>query len=196
MKALKLALASVAMATAMPLAAQVQMGMEGPTFLQALRDRDDAKAMEMLTANPRIVNYRDPNGETALLTAIGRRDEQWTGYLLNQGADPNLASRDGDTPLILASRLGFDTAVEWLIGLNAKVNDKNRTGETALIAAVRGRQARAVKVLLENGADPDISDSAQGYSAREYATRDTRNRELLKLIEGAKSKKPAVGPTR
>ena len=27
----------------------------------------------------------------ALIVAIARRDDEWTGFLLNQGADPNLA---------------------------------------------------------------------------------------------------------
>ena len=180
---LKLALAAAAVGIAVPAAAQVQLGMEGSTMLQALRDRDDAKAAELLTANPRLANYRDTNGETPLLLSISRRDEQWTGYLLNQGADPNLAARNGDTPLILAARVGFDTAVDWLLSMDARVNEKNRAGETALIAAVQQRRGGVVKVLLEHGADPDITDSAQGYSARDYAKRDTRNRDLLKMIE-------------
>ena len=182
---LKLALAAAAVGIAVPAAAQVQLGMEGSTMLQALRDRDDAKAAELLTANPRLANYRDTNGETPLLLSISRRDEQWTGYLLNEGADPNLAARNGDTPLILAARVGFDTAVDWLLSMEARVNEKNRAGETALIAAVQQRRSGVVKVLLEHGADPDITDSAQGYSARDYAKRDTRNRDLLKMIEAA-----------
>lgn len=189
---LKVALAALAVGTAVPSAAQAQLGMEGPTFLQALRDRDYSKAVELLTANPRIVNYRDTNGETPLLLAVGRRDEQWAGYLLNQGADPNLAARNGDTPLIVAARAGFDTGVEWLLSMDAKVNEKNRAGETALIAAVQQRQPSVVKILLQRGADPDITDSAQGYSARDYARRDTRNRDLLKMIEAAGAKKRAT----
>ena len=61
-------------------------------------------------------------------------------------------------------------------------------GETALIVAVQQRQVPIVKLLLAAGADPDQADSAAGYSARDYAKRDNRSREILKLIEAKKPK--------
>jgi ankyrin repeat protein len=61
-------------------------------------------------------------------------------------------------------------------------------GETALIVAVQQRHTEIVKLLLAAGADPDRSDSAAGYSARDYAKRDTRSRDMLKLIEAKKPK--------
>jgi uncharacterized protein len=64
-------------------------------------------------------------------------------------------------------------------------------GETALILAVQQRQLEAVRLLLAKGADPDKKDAAAGYSARDYATRDTRNRDILGAIESAKKAIPA-----
>jgi ankyrin repeat protein len=61
-------------------------------------------------------------------------------------------------------------------------------GETPLIVAVQRRNLPLVKLLLQHGANPDKSDSAQGYSARDYAKRDNRSPELLRAIE---AKKPA-----
>ena len=46
--------------------------------------------------------------------------------------------------------------------------------------------------LLDAGANPDRSDAAAGYSARDYATRDPRAREILKLIEDKKPKAAAA----
>ena len=51
-------------------------------------------------------------------------------------------------------------------------------GETPLIVAVQQRQPPIVKLLLAAGADPDKTDSAAGYSARDYAKRDSRAREI------------------
>jgi hypothetical protein len=48
------------------------------------------------------------------------------------------------------------------------------------------RQAPMVKFLMSKGANPDKTDTAAGYSARDYAKRDSRNPELLRLIEAAK----------
>lgn len=167
-----------------PAAAQTGYGYEGGKFVGAVRDRDGSKALELLEARgPTILNARDEKGETALIVAISARDDVWSLFLLQQGADPNLAARNGDTPLIAAARIGFLEAAGQLLRRKVKVDAANRMGETALIIAVQQRQARMVKLLLDAGANPDKADSAAGYSARDYARRDTRSREILKLIE-------------
>ncbi|HEX6218727.1 MAG TPA: ankyrin repeat domain-containing protein, partial [Sphingomicrobium sp.] len=139
---------------------------------------------------PTLVNARDVNGDTALIVAVARRDDTWTAFLLSNGADPNLANRKGDTPLTTAARVGYLQGAEWLLTKRARVDEANKMGETPLILAVQARQAPLVKFLLSKGADPDRTDSAAGYSARDYARRDNRNPELLRLIETAK--KPAT----
>jgi ankyrin repeat protein len=61
-------------------------------------------------------------------------------------------------------------------------------GETPLIVAVQQRQASMVRVLLAAGANPDRPDSAAGLSARDYAARDGRSREIIQMIEAKKPK--------
>ena len=167
-------------------------GFDGQKFVQAVRERDGNEAMELLQARgPTILNARDEKGETALIVAISRRDDLWAMFLLSEGADPNLSARNGDTPLIAAARVGFVDAAEQLLARRVKVDAANRMGETPLIVAVQQRQAPMVRLLLDAGADPDRTDSAAGYSALDYAKRDTRARDILKLIESAKSKQRA-----
>ena len=162
-------------------------------FIKAVKDSNADKAIQILSAQPKgIVNTRDDDGNTGLIIAISRSDEQWTGFMLNKGADPNLGGKSGDTPLIAASRVGFEQAVEWLLSLGAKVDADNKMGETPLIIAVQQRQLPIVRVLLRAGADPDKSDAAAGYSARDYARRDPRAREILKMIEDKKPKAAAA----
>ena len=183
--------ALAALLLAAPAGAQTS-GFEGQKFVQAVRDRDATEALELLrTRGPTVINARDEKGETALIVAILRRDSSWTGHLLTEGADPNLPARNGDTPLIAAARVGFRDAVDWLIELGAKVDLDNRMGETPLIVAVQSRHTPIVRELLERGANPDKTDSAAGYSARDYAKRDNRGGEILRLIE-AKKPKPAA----
>ena len=66
-------------------------------------------------------------------------------------------------------------------------------GETALITAVQQRQTPIVRLLLNAGADPDKADHAAGYSARDYAQRDNRARDILQLIQ---AKRPKAAPAR
>jgi ankyrin repeat protein len=195
----KLVFAILSAAVLVPLAAPVaaQMGggpgYQGLSFVQAVKERDGDKAQQALGDNPTpaIINARDGDGNTALIIAVARRDPEWTGFLLNKGADPDLAAqKSGDTPLIIAARIGFDQAVSWLLSMGAKVDETNKMGETALIAAVQQRQIPIIRLLLSAGADPDKTDTAQGFSARDYAQRDTRSREILNLIN-AKKPKPA-----
>ena len=163
------------------------MGLDGENFVKAVRDRDGGKAHALLdTHGATIVDAKDGRGDTALLVAVARRDDSWTGLLLQNDADPNAANRDGDTPLIAAARVGYENGARWLLSRKAKVDQANRMGETPLIVAVQQRHADLVKLLLSKGADPDKADSAAGYSARDYAKRDSRNPELLRLIEANK----------
>jgi ankyrin repeat protein len=155
-------------------------------FVDAVNGKDGDKATELLTDHPTVINSRDGSGNTALLITINRNDSTWTGFLLGKGADPNLPGVGGDTPLIAAARIGFEDAAEWLIGLGAKIDAPNKMGETPLIIAVQQRNTKLVRLLLEHGANPDRSDAAAGYSARDYAKRDTRSRDILALIQSAK----------
>ena len=195
---LRLGLAMALAALATPLSAQSLInGSEGEAFLKALEERDNNKALPMVSdVDMRVVNYRGYKGETGLHIVTRQRQLDWVGFLLQKGANPNIGNADGDTPLIVASRIGFEEAARFLLQYKANVDAMNRRGETALIVAVQQRQPRMVELLMKSGADPDKTDHAAGYSARDYAKRDTRNPGLLKLIETtASTKKKVAGPS-
>ena len=188
MKLLNITLATAALALlSAPAVAQLGSN-DGFDFITAVQKRDGDKATELVEKHPTIIDTKDDKGDTGLIIAIRGDDTDWTGFLLRKGADPNLAGAGGDTPLIAAAKTGFDQAVGWLLGLGAKVDMTNRKGETPLIIAVQQRDERMVKALLDAGADPDHTDSIAGYSARDYASRDPRARDILKLIENKKPK--------
>ena len=82
------------------------------------------------------------------------------------------------------------------VAIGANVDVGNRRGETALIVAVQQRQPQIVEMLLRAGANPDKADFAAGYTARDYAKRDSRSKELIRLIETVKStRRKAAGPS-
>lgn len=175
-----------AVATAMlatsPVAAQFS---DSYNFLKAVKERKGEEAEKFL-AEPGtvIINTRDgTTGETALHIVIQRRDSTWLGYLLQKGANPNLADKKGMTPLMLATQLGYVEGIETLMRKKAMVDQTNRSGETALILAVQLRNSEAVRALLKAGANPDKKDSRAGYSARDYAKQDGRASAIAAIIE-------------
>ena len=192
MHALKYALAALAAASlAVPATAQ-DGGYDGAQFVKAIQEGKSDDAVKLFKAKPSLVNARDFNGQTALVAAIDVRDDQWAGYLLQQGADPNLPGTGRETPLMAAARRGLPQVVDWLIQLGAKVDAENNRGETALIVAVQNvqeGQIPIVQALLDAGADPDKADSAQGYSARDYARQKNRVPKLLQIIEAKRPKR-------
>ena len=175
-----------------------QMGSDGEAFLTAIREQDGAQATEIERRQAgAVVNYRGYGGSTPLTVATARRSLTYVGFLLGKGANPDLADRKGDTALLIAARSGFIEGVDRILAAGARVDVANRQGETPLIVAVQARQAAVVRKLLEAGANADKADFAAGYSARDYARRDTRNRDLLRLIETIKpTRRPVAGPTR
>ena len=185
----------LAMTAAAPAAAQ-DIGSDGDHFLTAVKEGNGSKAMELAEApGSTVVNYRGVDGNAALHLAARAKNGNWISYLLGKGADPNIGDKNGDTPMILATRLGYSEGVARLLMRRAQVDKTNKLGETALIVAVQQRQPGIVRMLLEAGANPDKADYAAGYSARDYAKRDTRSAELLRLIESVKTAKPkAMGP--
>lgn len=186
MRALRIvAVAGLLLGLGAPASAQLA---DSVAFVEAVRQSDGNKVSELLEKRPSgLLDSRAENGETALTLVLGRRDEQWTAFLLSKGANPNLPGRNGDTPLIVAARVGYADAIDWLLSVDAKVEADNRMGETPLIVAVQQRQPAIVRALLGAGADPDNADFA-GYSARDYASRDPRARDILKLIDSTRPK--------
>jgi ankyrin repeat protein len=164
MNSLKRAVVAVAAACLSAAAGAQAGGYDGAQFVNAIESGKTDEAVKLIQGNPGLVNARNSNGQTALVAAISKRDDGWTGYLLTHDADVNLPSGSGETPLIAAARIGFDDA----------------------IVAVQGRHTGIVRMLVNAGANPDKTDSVQGYSAREYAKRDTRSPELLRIIEAKK----------
>jgi ankyrin repeat protein len=194
-KPLRFAICLIALAAAaVPAAAQMSGGYDGYSFVEAVRKSDSDKALQLLNSHPTgLINAKAADGQTALIVALARSDDTWAAFLINKGADPNLAGKGGDTPLITAARVGFSDAVDWLLAAGARVDTANRMGETPLIVAVQQRQPAVAQLLLNRGANPDKADSAAGYSARDYAARDPRARDILRMIE---AKKPKAAPAK
>jgi ankyrin repeat protein len=186
---------------AVPGAASAQFSSQSHDFLDHVRKKEGREVTDAL-AKPgtTIINTQDiTTGESALHSAAARKDALWISFLLGKGADPNLRDAKGQTPLVVASDLGFVEGVDLMIQNGARVEEVNTTGETPLIAAVHRRDVPMMRLLLKAGASPDRADSS-GRSARDYAKVDRSSTMLLAEIDAAAKNKrgnggPSYGPT-
>jgi ankyrin repeat protein len=100
--------------------------------------------------------------------------------LLQSGADPKLATKEGNTALLFAAGVGYRDkntrgteaeaveAVQVCLDRGMDINQKNSREETALHGAA-GRGADAiVQFLVEHGAKLDAK-SKQGFTPLDYA---------------------------
>ena len=116
-------------------------------FLEAVRKKEGKEVTDMLAVpGSTLVNTKDvSSGDTPLHIVVARRDLTWVQFLAAKGANVNARNNKGETPLQLASNLGFSEGVEILLKLGAKVDEPNATGETApkpnAHAAIRHRNS-------------------------------------------------------
>lgn len=157
-------------------------------FLKAVRDRDGAKATDLLgKGSPTLIDTPDGNtGERGVHIVVKERDMSWLAFLIQKGARIDLKDGQGNTPLMLAARLGNLDAARLLIARGAQINAANSLGETPLIMAVQRRDVAMTRLLLTQGADATKRDIASGMSARDYAVRDGRSEAVIKLMDEIK----------
>jgi len=178
----------------------------GASVLAIAASVNNLEVARLLVAKGADVNTTDELGYTPLGNAVsaGNRSAELTGLLLDHGAKVNVASGDTVeivkngkirigwmTPLLLAVPQAEYPVVEMLVKAGAKVNAKDIRGLTplALAVATDHADARIVRYLLENGADPKIV-SEDGETVLDWA-RKYRNPEVMRALGMAPEKLPA-----
>jgi ankyrin repeat protein len=177
------------------------LGMASPTSLTLPRKivaalyRKDFKALKRFLNKDTIKLGDEDDGRTLLMLACGVEDGlELVRFLIEQGADVNLADTGGCTALHFAV-IDFRKEVSrLLLECGADPNAQDDSGWTPLHHLIRGPNFKVLLAmdLLRYGADPHQDDAAH-ESPRDAAEREGED-DLLALLSKQKTSRKKRRP--
>jgi uncharacterized protein len=124
-----------------------------PGLVFALQSQSPKSSM-VLAKHPKTnLNSTNQHGESALMLAAINNQLELAQLLIERGADVNKA---GWTPLHYAAVRGHRQMMRLLIENDAYIDSESPNGSTPLMMAASSESPLAVKLLLEEGADPTL----------------------------------------
>ena len=133
------------------------------------------------------VNQLNKKGESALMLAALKGNQQIAEKLIKKGGDVN---KTGWTPLHYAATGGWVPIVNLLLENSAYIDAGSSNGTTPLMMAAMYGTSAAVNFLLQEGADPAIKNQ-QGLTALDFAQKGNRPDAIKAIATALKSKHPA-----
>jgi hypothetical protein len=142
-------------------------------------------------------NWIDPTGSTAFWRAAQADDVKAMEVLKAGGADPNMPSKIGTTPLMVAAGLGWSAnysttsptrlaAIQYCMSQGADVNAKDTLGYTPLHGAAFVGDLKNIQYLVDHGAKIDAKTKA-GDTVADLANgpfeKSLPNPEAVALLE-------------
>ncbi|OOG57513.1 ankyrin repeat domain-containing protein [Polaromonas sp. C04] len=129
------------------------------------------KAAQALLDAPKIdVNVRNQQDESPLMIAALKGELDMVRELIAKGADVN---KPGWAPLHYAATGGHLEIMSLLLDNSAYIDAASPNGTTPLMMAASYGTPAAVKLLLDEGADPTLKNQ-KGLSAINFAQRANR----------------------
>ncbi|MFT6765801.1 MAG: ankyrin repeat protein [Alteromonas naphthalenivorans] len=102
----------------------------------------------LYAVKPELINTRDKNGDTWLTNAIKTNNVQALMWLFRQNFNPDIADKDGYTPLMLFTNDEAIPLVTVILDKNADPDLQDPEGNTALMYAIRNNNEDLTRLLL------------------------------------------------
>lgn len=108
---------------------------------------------------------------TDLFESIRNIDIVSLNIRLAEGANVDTVDNEGNTPLMLAAKIGNPRMARILLAHQPNINAKNLKGETALMIAAENGQYYIARQLIVRGANT-LERNSNGLTAEEIALRN------------------------
>ncbi len=161
---------------------------DGMTALMFAAVRGDVESVRALVAAGARVDERNRWRQTALMGAARNGSIEKVQELINAGAAVDMSDQFGDTALSIAAASSDAGApvLELLLEAGAQVDKPDNDGVTPLMKAAEAGHEPKVRVLLAAGADATLKDTANGWTARDWAAKrdDATGRTIADILGG------------
>ena len=148
-----------------------------PALIVALQS-GSFKSAVLLAQDPQTrVEVSNPSNESALMMAAINNQLEVATLLIERGAEVN---RKGWTPLHYAATRGHIAMMRLLLENSAYIDAESPNGTTPLMMAAFYAPPLAVKLLLEEGADPTLRNQAK-VTALDMALANERKQSAFYL---------------
>ena len=142
--------------------------------------------LELLLQNDADISVSDLSGDTPLHTAAQQGHAAFAKMLLHlKPTSVSIRNVCGQSALHRASQGGFCEIIEILLKADAILDSVDNEGFTPLHIAVKAGNAKAVKILLESKADPNLTSTESGLAPLHSAARQTAGVQLIQLLHAA-----------
>jgi ankyrin repeat protein len=148
-----------------------------PALLVALQSGSNKTAVLLAQEPQTRVEVSNPSNESALMMAAINNQLEVATVLIERGAEVN---RKGWTPLHYAATRGHIAMMRLLLENSAYIDAESPNGTTPLMMAAYYAPPLAVKLLLEEGADPTLRNQAKA-SALDMALANDRKQSAYYL---------------